>query len=59
MTNVVSLTEAVDMLFYGKCNVLTAATAAGVEIEVLKRLLLERVRSKAEMAPLQLSLPII
>lgn len=59
MTDTIPIKEAVDRLYHGRCNVLTAATAAGVEIEVLKRLLLERVRSKGEMAPLQLSLPII
>ncbi len=58
MTDSVSLTEAVDMLFHGKCNVPTAAKAAGTEPEVLKRLLLEKVRSKPELSPLQLSLPI-
>jgi hypothetical protein len=59
MTNTISLTEAVDMLFHGKCNVPTAAKAAGAEPEVLKRLLLEKVRSKPEMSPLQLSLPVV
>ena len=56
MTNVVPLTEAVDMLFHGKCNVHTAAKAAGAEPEVLKRLLFEKIKSKPELSPLQLSL---
>ena len=56
MTNVVSLTKAVDMLFHGKCNVPTAAKAAGAEPEVLKRLLFEKIKSKPELSPLQLSL---
>jgi len=59
MTNVVSLTEAVDMLFHGKCNVPTAAKAAGAEPEVLKRLLFEKIKSKPELSPLQLSLPFV
>ena len=58
MTTTISLTEAVDMLFHGRCNVPTAAKAAGAEPEVLKRLLLEKVRSRPEMASLQLTLPI-
>ncbi len=59
MTDAISLTEAVDMLFHGKCNVPTACKAAGAEPEVLKRLLLEKVRSKPEMSPLQLTLPFV
>ena len=59
MNDVVSLTEAVDMLFHGKCNVPTAAKAAGAEPEVLKRLLFEKIKSKPELSPLQLSLPFV
>ncbi len=55
----ITLNEAVDMLFHGKCNVPTAAKAANAEPEVLKRLLLEKIKLKPEMAPLQLSLPIV
>ena len=58
MTASVSLNEAVDMLFHGKSNVCVAAKAANVEPEVLKRLLLEKIKTKPQMAPLQLSLPI-
>jgi len=59
MTDTISLKAAVDLLFHGKCNVCEAAKAAGVENSVLKRLLLERIKSKPDMAPLQLSLPIV
>ena len=55
----IPLNEAVDMLFHGRCNVHTAAKEAGTEPEILKRLLLEKIKLKPEMAPLQLSLPII
>ncbi len=54
-----TLNEAVDMLFHGKCNVHAAAKAAGTETDILKRLLLEKIKTKPEMSPLQLSLPII
>ena len=55
----IPVTEAVDMLFHGKSNVCVAAKAADVEPEILKRLLLEKIQTKPEMVPLQLSLPII
>ena len=55
----IPVAEAVDMLFHGKSNVCTAAKAADVEPELLKRLLLEKIKTKPEMSPLQLSLPII
>ncbi len=55
----IPVSEAVDMLFHGKSNVCAAAKAADVEPEILKRLLLEKIRAKPEMAPLQLSLPFI
>ena len=54
-----TLNQAVDMLYHGKCNVPTAAKAANVEPDVLKRLLLEKIKLKPAMAPLQLSLPIV
>tara|TARA_R110002012_G_scaffold44239_2_gene118888 strand:- start:287 stop:460 length:174 start_codon:yes stop_codon:yes gene_type:complete len=56
---IIPVTEAVDMLYHGRSNVCTAAKAADVEPELLKRLLLEKVRTKPEMAPLQLTLPFI
>ena len=55
----ISVAEAVDMLYHGRSNVCVAAKAADVEPEILKRLLLEKIKTKPEMAPLQLSLPII
>ena len=55
----VSVTEAVDMLYHGRSNVCVAAKAADVEPEILKRLLLEKIKTKPEMAPLQLTLPIL
>ena len=55
----ISVTEAVDMLYHGRSNVCVAAKAADVEQEILKRLLLEKIKTKPEMVPLQLSLPII
>ena len=54
----ISLTEAVDMLFHGRSNVPNAAKAAGVEPDVLKRLLLEKIKTKPQMAPIQLTLPV-
>jgi hypothetical protein len=51
--------EAVDMLYHGRSNVCAAAKAADVEPEVLKRLLLEKIQTKPQMAPLQLTLPFI
>ena len=59
MTASISLSDAVDMLFHGRSNVCVAAKAADVEPDVLKRLLLEKIKTKPEMSPLQLSLPIV
>ncbi len=50
--------EAVDMLYHGKSNVINAAQACGVEPEILKQLLLERVQTNQPLEPLQLTLPI-
>jgi len=55
----ITVTQAVDMLYRGRSNVCAAAKAADVGPEILKRLLLEKIKTKPEMAPLQLSLPII
>jgi len=55
----ITVTQAVDMLYRGRSNVCAAANAADVGPEILKRLLLEKIKTKPEMAPLQLSLPII
>jgi hypothetical protein len=53
-----SIGEAVDMLYHGKCNVIEAANACGTTPDMLKQLLLEKVRSKPELEPLQLTLPL-
>lgn len=52
----ITITEAVDRLYHGKCNVIDAATACGAKPETLKQQLLERVRSKPQLEPLQLTL---
>jgi len=54
----ISIKQAVDMLYHGKCNVIEAATACDTPPETLKQLLLEKVRSKPQLEPLQLTLPI-
>ena len=51
--------EAVDMLYHGRSNVIVAANACGVDPNILKQLLLEKVQSKPEYEPLQLTLPLI
>ena len=53
-----SISQAVDMLYHGKCNVIKAADACGLSQDILKQLLLEKVRSKPQLEPLQLTLPI-
>ena len=55
----IPVAEAVDMLFHGKSNVCVAAKAADVEPEILKRLLLEKIKTKPEMVPIQLLLPFV
>ena len=50
--------EAVDMLYHGRSNVIVAAKACGVDPDILKQLLLEKVQSKPEFEPLQLTLPL-
>jgi hypothetical protein len=52
----VTMKQAVDMMFTGKCNVIVAAKAAGVDPETLKRLLAERVKEAPAQSPLQLTL---
>jgi hypothetical protein len=54
----ISVKEAVEMLYCGRCNVVEAAQAAKVEPDLLKRLLLEKLKEKPTMAPLQLTLPL-
>ncbi len=52
----VTMKQAVDMLFTGRCNVITAAKAADTDPETLKRLLAERVKDSPAQSPLQLTL---
>jgi hypothetical protein len=56
MTSVITVSQAVDMLFCGRSNLIKAAKAADVDPNILKRLLLERVKSSPTQAPLQLTL---
>ena len=56
MSKPISLSKAVDMLYRGRSNLIKAAKAAETEPETLKRLLLEKVRSKPQLEPLQLTL---
>jgi acyl-CoA hydrolase len=51
----ISITEAVDLIYHGRSNLIVAAVSCGVEPEVLKQLLLERVQTKPQFEPLQLS----
>ena len=53
----ISIGQAVDMLYHGRSNVIKAAEACGSDPNTLKQLLLEKVRSKPELEPLQLTLP--
>ena len=53
----ISVKQAVDMLYHGKCNVIKASNACGSTPETLKQLLLEKVRSKPQLEPLQLTIP--
>ena len=52
----VTVSEAVDMLYHGRSNVINAAKACGAEPETLKQLLLERVQKNPPFDPLQLTL---
>ena len=54
----ISITQAVDMLYHGRSNVIKAAEACSTPPEILKQLLLEKVRSKPQLEPLQLTLPL-
>ena len=56
MTATITVGQAVDMLFCGRSNLIKAANAADVDPNILKRLLLEKVRSSPAQAPLQLTL---
>ena len=52
----IPVSEAVDLIFHGRSNLIAASVACGVEPETLKQLLLERVHSKPQYEPLQLTL---
>jgi len=52
----ISIGEAVDWLYHGKSNVIKASQACGEHPDTLKQLLLERVQTKPQFEPLQLSL---
>ena len=54
----ITVSEAVDLLFHGKCNVFVAAEACRGSPEILKQLLLEKVLSNPQLEPLQLTFPI-
>ena len=56
MSKPITISQAVDMLYRGRSNLIKAAVAAETEPEILKRLLLEKVRSKPSYEPLQLTL---
>ena len=56
MSKPITLTQAVDMLYRGRSNLIKAAKAAETDPQTLKRLLLEKVRSKPSFEPLQLTL---
>ena len=56
MTAENSIKQAVDLLYCGRSNLIKAAKAADVHPDVLKKLLLERVKSTPPEATLQLTL---
>ena len=56
MSKPITISQAVDMLYRGRSNLIKAAKAADTNPETLKRLLLEKVRSKPQLEPLQLTL---
>jgi len=52
----ITVSEAVDMLWRGRTNVIKASEACGANPDTLKQLLLERVRKNQPFEPLQLTL---
>ncbi len=52
----ITVSEAVDLLYHGRSNVIKAAEACGAEPETLKQLLLKRVQKNPPFDPLQLTL---
>ena len=56
MTSEITIKQAVDMLYCGRSNLIKAAKAADVHPDVLRKLLLERVKNTPPEASLQLTL---
>ena len=56
MSKPITISQAVDMLYRGRSNLIKAAIAADTDPQTLKRLLLEKVRTKPSFEPLQLTL---
>ena len=54
----IPVTEAVDLIYHGRSNLIAAANSCGEDPETLKKLLLERVNSKPQYEPIQLTLPL-
>ena len=52
----IPVSQAVDMLYHGRSNVIKAAAACGESPETLKQLLLKRVQKNPPFDPLQLTL---
>ncbi len=52
----IPVSQAVDMLYHGRSNVIKAAAACGKSPETLKQLLLERVQKNPPFDPIQLTL---
>ncbi len=52
----IPVSQAVDMLYHGRSNVIKAAEACGKSPETLKQLLLERVQKNPPFDPIQLTL---
>ena len=52
----IPVSQAVDMLYHGRSNVIRAAAACGKSPETLKQLLLERVQKNPPFDPIQLTL---
>jgi len=52
----ISVTQAVDLIYHGRSNLIAAANSCGSPPETLKQLLLERVQTKPQFEPLQLTL---
>jgi len=51
----ITVSEAVDMLWRGRTNVIKASEACGSNPDTLKQLLLERVQKNQPFEPLQLT----